>query len=202
MVKVAALFFACWVPVFCAVLTGLRTAVGRWERAISPLQQINRTNVAQLQQVWSFDTADGPGATQTQPIMVDGVVYGLTPSTTAIALDAGTGKLLWRFSSGITGRGANRGVVYWAEGNERRIFSAVQSFIYAIDAKTGKGIPGFGKNGRIDLREDLGRDPSKQSIAITTPGIIYKDLLITGNRTPESLPAPPGDVRAYDVRTW
>ncbi len=167
----------------------------------SPLKQINQSNVARLQIAWTYDTADGNTASQTQPIMIEGVVYGLTTKHDVIALDAGTGRLLWKFSSGITGRGANRAVVYWSEGEEKRIFASVQSFIYAIDAKTGKGIPGFGNNGRIDLRENLGRDPQKQSIALTSPGIIYKDLLICGDRTPESLPAPPGDIRAYDVRT-
>jgi quinoprotein glucose dehydrogenase len=167
----------------------------------SDLEQINRSNVAKLQVAWTYDTADGPNASQTQPIMVDGVVFGLTPKHSVVALDAASGKLLWRFSSGINGRGANRSVVYWASGDDRRIFASVQSFIYAIDARSGKNIPTFGDNGRIDLRENLGRDPQKQSIALTSPGIIYKDLLICGDRTPESLPAPPGDIRAYDVRT-
>ncbi len=167
----------------------------------SPLKQINRSNVGNLQVAWTYDTADGQGDPQTQPIMVNGVLFGLTPKHRVIALDAATGKLLWKFDSGVAGRGANRSVVYWSSGEERRIFAAVQSFIYALDAHTGKIIASFGRDGRIDLREDLGRDPAKQSIVETTPGIIYKDLLIVGGRTPESLPAPPGDIRAYDVRT-
>ena len=167
----------------------------------SELDQINRTNVAKLHAVWSYDTADGAGDPQTQPIVVDGVLYGLTPTHKVVALDAASGKLRWRFDSGVRGRGANRSVVYWATGRDRRIFAGVQSFIYAIDARTGKVIPGFGKAGRIDLREDLGREPSKQSVLLTSPGIVYKDLLIVGGRTPEALPAPPGDIRAYDVRT-
>jgi len=167
----------------------------------SPLRQITRANVARLEVAWSYDTADGAGDPQTQPIVVAGVLYGLTPRHKTIALDAATGKLLWQFNSGVTGRGANRGLVYWASGTDRRIFTAVQSYVYALDASTGKPIPGFGNDGRIDLREGLGRDPQKQSIVLTTPGIIYKDLLIVGGRTPEALHAPPGDVRAYDVRT-
>jgi quinoprotein glucose dehydrogenase len=167
----------------------------------SALTQINRSNVANLHVAWSYDTADGPGDPQTQPIVVNGVLFGVTPKHKVVALDAATGKLLWRFDSGVAGRGANRSVVYWASGEDRRIFAAVQSFIYALDARTGKVIPTYGKAGRIDLREDLGRDPAKQSIVLTSPGIIYKDLLISGDRTPEALPAPPGDIRAYDVRT-
>ncbi len=167
----------------------------------SDLQQINRSNVAGLQVAWTYDTADGPGDPQTQPIVVDGVLFGLTPKHKVVALNASNGKLLWRFDSGVVGRGANRSVVYWSSGHDRRIFASVQSFLYALDARTGKAISSFGKDGRIDLRENLGRDPAKQSIVQTSPGIIYKDLLIVGDRTPESLPAPPGDIRAYDVRT-
>ena len=76
------------------------------------------------------------------------------------------------------------------------------NFLYALDAATGKPIPSFGHDGRIDLRENLGREPAAaQSITLTSPGIVYKDLIIVGGRNPETLPAPPGDVRAFDVRT-
>src|SRR6266404_2910817 len=71
--------------------------------------------------------------------------------------------------------------------------------IFALDAATGKPIPAFGQDGRIDLRQNLGREPEKQSIALTSPGVVYRDLIIVGGRNPETLPAPPGDVRAYDV---
>lgn len=178
---------------------------GPAETRYSPLRQINRQNVTKLQVAWTYDTADGPGDPQTQPIVVQGVLYGLTPKHKLIALNAATGKLLWQFDSGIAGRGANRSVVYWAgEGGEeadRRIFVSAQHFIYAVNAVTGKAIATFGNAGRIDLRENLGRDPQLQSVALTSPGIIYKDLLIMGGRLPEALPAPPGDIRAYDVRT-
>lgn len=166
----------------------------------SPLKRITRANVSRLRLAWTYDTADGPGDPQTQPIVIDGVLFGVTPKHKVIALDAATGRLLWRFDSGIEGRGPNRGLVYWAGGSDRRIFAAVQSYVYALDARTGKPILDFGKEGRIDVREGLGRDPEKQSIVLTTPGIIFKDLLIVGGRLPESLPAPPGDIRAYNVR--
>ncbi len=167
----------------------------------SPLKQIDRSNVATLKLAWTYDTADGPGDPQTQPIVVGRVLYGVTPRHKVIALDAATGKLLWLFDSGVPGSGPNRSLVYWANGDDRRIFAAVKNFVYALDAATGKTIPAFGANGRIDLREDLGRDPAKQSIVLTSPGVIYKDLLIVGGRLPEALPAPPGDIRAYDVRS-
>lgn len=167
----------------------------------SNLKQINRSNVSQLQVAWSYDTADGPGATQTQPIMVKGILYGVTPKHKFVALEAATGKELWKFDSGVAARGPNRGLCYWSSGEDQRIFASVQSFVYALDARTGASIKSFGTNGRIDVREGLGRDASKQSIVLTSPGVIYKDLLILGGRNPEALPAPPGDIRAYDVRT-
>jgi quinoprotein glucose dehydrogenase len=167
----------------------------------SPLKQITRSNVARLHVAWTYDTHDGPGDPQTQPIMVGGVLYGVTPTHKTIALDAATGRLLWTFDSGIRGRGPNRSVVWWSSGRERRLFAAVQSFVYALNPATGKPIPGFGKEGRIDLRENLGRDASKQSYILTSPGIVYRDLLIVGGRLPEALPAAPGDIRAYDVRS-
>jgi quinoprotein glucose dehydrogenase len=166
----------------------------------SPLDQIHRGNVARLQLAWSFDTGQ-KGDTQTQPIVVGRVMYGYTPTHQAIALDAATGKLLWKFDSGIEGVGANRGLMHWRDGAQARVFAAVDNFVYALDAATGRPIEGFGRAGRIDLREDLGRDPSTQSVRLTSPGVIYQDLMILGGRVGESLPASPGHIRAYDVRT-
>jgi quinoprotein glucose dehydrogenase len=166
----------------------------------STLAQINRDNVARLGVAWTYDTHE-KGDTQTQPIVVGRVLYGYTPTHKAFALDAATGKQLWVFDSGITGSGANRGLMYWAAGADRRVFAAVDNFVYALNADSGKPIPGFGANGRIDLRENLGRDPAAQSVRLTSPGVIFRDLMIIGGRVGESLPASPGHVRAYDVRT-
>ncbi len=166
----------------------------------SALDQIDRSNVHELEVAWMYDTGEA-GDLQTQPIVVDGVLYAYTPTHKTIALDAATGALLWQFDSGIEGTGANRGLMYWESGGERRVFAAVDEYVYALDAKTGAVIEDFGAAGRIDLREHLGRDPSQQSVRLTTPGVIYKDLMIVGGRVSEGLPASPGDVRAYDVRT-
>ena len=167
----------------------------------SSLTQINRANVAQLTIAWSFDTGE-EGGLQTSPIIVGGVLYGLTPSQKVFALDAATGKQLWKFDSGVTASQPNRGLAYWSDGKDRRILVGAANFLYALDAASGKPLPDFGTQGRIDLRENLGREPaSSQSIYLTSPGIIYKDLVIVGGRNPETLPAPPGDIRAYDVRT-
>jgi quinoprotein glucose dehydrogenase len=166
----------------------------------STLAQINRSNVQHLQVAWTFDTGE-TGGFQSSPIIVDDVLYSYTPSQKVMALDAATGKLLWKFDSGIQGRQPARGLAYWSDGKTARILAGVMNFLYALDAKTGKPIPSFGENGRIDLREDLGRDPNTVSIALTSPGIVYKDLIIVGGREPETLPAPPGDIRAYDIRS-
>ncbi len=166
----------------------------------STLSRINTTNVAGLQVAWRYDTGE-PGAMQTQPIAIDGVVYGYTPTHKAFAVNGATGKAIWTFDSGIRGSGPNRAVMYWASGQDRRVFAAVASFIYALDARTGKVIRSFGTDGRIDLRQHLGRDPDTQSVRLTSPGVIYRDLMIVGGRVGEVLPTSPGDVRAYDVRT-
>ena len=173
---------------------------GPQQTRYSPLAQINRGNVKRLAAAWTYDTGE-PGAMQTQPTVVGDVLYGCTPTLKAFAVNAATGKQLWMFDSGIRGNGPNRGVMYWASGNDRRVFAAVGNFVYALDAATGKPIATFGTGGRIDLRENLGRDPRLQTVRLTTPGVIYKDLMIVGGRLGEDLPTPPGDIRAYDVRT-
>jgi glucose dehydrogenase len=170
------------------------------QRRYSPLRQITPANVADLRIVWSFDTGEA-GGLQTNPIVVDGVLYVPTPAHRVIALDAATGALRWRFDSGIPGRGPNRGVAYWRGNGGARIFTGQDQYVYALDAATGHPIPSFGKSGRIDLREGLGRDPELQSVRLTTPGVVFRDLLIVGGRTGENLPASPGHIRAYDVRT-
>jgi len=167
----------------------------------SSLSQINRSNVKDLQIAWSFDTGE-EGGLQTSPIIVNGVLYALTPSQNVFALDAATGKLLWKFDAGVHSTQPNRGLAYWSDGHDPRILVGALHFVYALNATNGQPIPAFGQNGRIDLREGLGREPaSAQSIVLTTPPVVYKDVFIVGGRNPESLPAPPGDIRAFDVRT-
>jgi quinoprotein glucose dehydrogenase len=168
----------------------------------SSLAQINKSNVKQLEVAWSYDTEE-TGGLQTTPIEVDGVLFGISPSQKVFAVDAGTGKVKWKFDSGIVGTQPDRGLAYWAspDNKDRRIIVGVMNFVYALDADTGQPIPGFGVKGRIDLREGLGRDVATGFIAITSPAVIYKDLVIVGGRLPETLPALPGDIRAYDVRS-
>jgi len=173
----------------------------------SSLQQIKRQNVKRLKVAWTFDASDGIQSSELEvnPIVVKGVLYATTVSLNTVALNAATGELLWRFDP-YNGRkvrgggGRTRGVVHWGDGQDQRIFVAVQQFLYALDATTGRPIAAFGDGGRVDMRDGL-RPGEKLMVSLGTPGIVYKDLLIIGSRTAESLPTPPGDVRAYDVRT-
>ncbi|PYT24182.1 MAG: pyrrolo-quinoline quinone [Acidobacteria bacterium] len=172
----------------------------------SALDQINRENVDKLEVAWTFDTGDSFADSEMQcnPIMVDGVLYATTPKLRVIALDASQGKLLWTFDPNdapVRSPVRNRGLTYWGEGDERRIYIVARQFLHAIDAKTGKPVPAFGDSGRVDLRQGLGRNPKEVSITSTTPGVIYRGLLILGSMMSEDLPSPPGDIRAYDVRT-
>jgi len=166
----------------------------------SPLKQIDRSNVSHLREVWRFDTKEA-GGLETTPLIINGILYTLTPSQKVIALDGRSGKLLWTFDSHISATGPNRGLSMWQQGNERRLFAGVMHRLYALDPKTGRSIESFGTHGYLDLRESLGREIATQSIALTSPGVFYRDLIIVGGRVPETLPAPPGDVRAYDVHS-
>jgi quinoprotein glucose dehydrogenase len=166
----------------------------------SPLSQINRQNVAKLQVAWQFDTGE-EGGLEVNPIVIAGVVYANTPTRKVVALDAASGKLIWKFDSGSGGIGPVRGVAYWTDGKQSRIFTGVGSFLYALNAPTGKVLQTFGESGRIDLRKGLGGDYTRHSFSLTSPGIVYKDIIIVGGKEPEEHPAAPGDIRAFDVHT-
>jgi glucose dehydrogenase len=166
----------------------------------SQLKQINRANVKQLTMAWSFDTGE-KGGIQDNPLVIGRTLYAYTPTQKVLALDAATGKLKWKFDSRVGGSQPARGMTYWTDGKQGRIFAGIMNFLYCLDAETGKAVDSFGEGGRIDLRKDLRGNYEEQSVVLTTPGIIYKDTIIVGGRNPETHPAPPGDVRAYDVRT-
>ncbi len=166
----------------------------------SALTQIDKATVAALRPAWRFDTHQ-QGESQASPLVIGRTVYTYTPALDVIALDAGTGTLKWRFDAGIRRSGPHRGLAYWAEGRERRLFASAMNRLYALDPESGRPIDSFGKGGYIDLREGLGGDPSNLFVSATPPGTVYRDLLIIGFRTGETSPAAPGDVRAFDVRT-
>lgn len=166
----------------------------------SQLKQINRANVKQLKVAWTFDTGE-KGGIQDNPLIVARTLYAYTPTQKVVALDASTGKLKWKYDSTVGGSQPARGMTYWTDGKQGRIFAGIMNFLYCLDAATGKPVESFGEAGRIDLRKDLRGNFEEQSIVLTTPGVLYKDMIIVGGRNPETHPAPPGDIRAYDVRT-
>ncbi|MFL5527132.1 MAG: PQQ-binding-like beta-propeller repeat protein [Gemmatimonadaceae bacterium] len=174
----------------------------------SPLDQINRGNVAQLRVAWTYHTGDAPpnahSEIQATPIIVDGILYTTTPALAVVALRAETGILVWRFdpfANRVRDSHVNRGVAYWSDGSARRIFVSAGRRLYSLDAATGRSVSTFGDSGWVDLAAGLGRDVGDAYIVATTPGVIYQDLLIQGSRVGEGEGSAPGDVRAYDVRT-
>jgi quinoprotein glucose dehydrogenase len=178
----------------------------------SPLDQINRSNVASLKVAWTYHTGDArPDRSQIQcnPIVVRGVLYATSPQLKVFALDAATGQPKWvfdPFTAGAdqSGLGVNRGVVYWEDehGRDARILVGAGYTLFALDAATGRPIESFGEKGGVDLRAGLGDRAKNLYVVANTPGATYRNLLILGTRVGEGPgPSAPGHVRAYDVRT-
>lgn len=187
----------------------------------SRLSQITPANVKQLRPIWIYETGDAFGGEaadaaprladletrfvsssemECNPIIINGALYATTPTLRVISLEADSGKLLWSFNPHeghkIRTKQRSRGVTYWGKDSDQRIFVVVHQYLYALDAKTGAPIKEFAAEGRLDLREGLGRDPQLTTVTYLTPGIVYKDLIIVG-----STGGTAGDVRAFDVRT-
>ena len=183
----------------------------------SSMIQIDTTNVHLLKPVWTYHSGDVDTAAHSQiqcnPIVVEGILYGVNPNMKLFAVDAYSGKELWTFSplndlefsdnSKVQHNMINsRGVSYWTDGKgDERIFFTGGSNTYAVEAKTGLPIKSFGKGGYIDLHDDFERDMSKEFIVNTSPAMIYKDLVIMGSRVNETIPAAPGHIRAWDAKT-
>src|ERR1700677_4207997 len=151
----------------------------------SKLAQINRANVHDLKQAWSFDTGE-KGGIQDNPLVIGGTLYAYTPTEKIVALNAATGALKWTFDSGVGGNQPARGMSYWTDGHQGRILAGIMNFLYCLDPETGQPIASFGEGGRVDLRKGLDRglggNYEEQSIVLTTPGVIYKDMIIVGGR--------------------
>ncbi|MDO8545701.1 MAG: PQQ-binding-like beta-propeller repeat protein [Opitutaceae bacterium] len=176
------------------------TYLGDKHRSLySPLQQINRSNVGELQVAWTYDTGE-KGEYQANNLIVAGVLYTATTSRRVIALNAATGRELWQWdpASDRAGPGGRRqrGLVYWKNesGTEHRLFTAVGNYLFALDPGTGRPIPGFGDQGAVQLGTGLDTEDTPK-VGLNTPGVIYKDTLIIGGL------GGPGAVRGLDVRT-
>lgn len=169
----------------------------------SALDQINKSNVKQLQVAWTY-TTDDKNNYSFNPLVVDGVMYVLAKSNSIVALDAATGRQIWvhaNNSRAVTARGLN----YWQskDGSDRRLFYCVSNFLVAIDARTGQSIASFGENGRADLHQGFdGRDPKTVvRIQNNTPGRVFENLLILGSAGGADYDSNMGAIRAFDVRT-
>ncbi|MBT8289679.1 MAG: PQQ-binding-like beta-propeller repeat protein [Muriicola sp.] len=176
----------------------------------SVLNEIDTTNVHLLKPVWQYESgtidSESRSQIQTNPLIINDILYGITPKNSLFAIEAGSGKFIWQFNPELedeSGLGLSRGVSVWIDKKTQkgRLFYASGYTLFAIDMENGKLIPEFGEQGRIDLRRGLDRDPNTIPMVLTTPGAVYKDLLILGGRTSESPGAAPGHIRAYDVKT-
>lgn len=179
----------------------------------SSLTQIDTNNVRDLQVAWEYHTLDADTANHSQiqcnPIIIDSTLYGTSPQAKLFALDAATGKQKWVFNpvDSIGNKGMFfilnniRGMTYWTDGTAKRIFYTAGSHLYSIDAATGKPDKSFGSGGKLDLHDGLDRDVKDLFVTATSPGIIYKDVIIIGTRVDEGPSAAPGHIRAFDVRT-
>jgi quinoprotein glucose dehydrogenase len=178
--------------------------------------QITPANVSQLKVAWTYSSNDKDSANRSQnqcnPVMVHGILYATSPKLKLFALNAATGVQKWLFDPAAQNSLKKddplayykvcRGVIYWEDenGENKRVFYSVGSKTYAIDAESGEPIKSFGKDGYLDLTKDLGRE-TNSFVSGTTPGVIYKDVLIVGTRVAESEDAAPGHIRAYDIHT-
>lgn len=176
--------------------------------AYSNLTQINKETVKGLTVAWIYRTGDILSAVNLEcnPIIIGSTLYGVSSGLKVFALNAATGEQLWRFDpfNGNRGLGVLRGVNYWSEGQEQRIITFAAGKMISLDARTGKPISSFGKDGYVDLNEGLpmGRSVYEGTgVGNTSPGVIYKDLIIIGSSVGEDYGSAPGHIRAYDVRT-
>lgn len=190
----------------------------------SPLRDIDRTNVERLAVAWRWKTGERdipgsanqkaarPGLFQASPVVIGDTLYVSTPYAQVAALDARSGRELWRYDPEVWRAGqpsngtgfVHRGVATWAAPGERRIFINARWKLIALDAASGRPIPSFGSEGTVDLVQQLRRPVNRLHYTNTSPPIVFGDLVIVGNGVGDRLRYrndPPGDVQAFDVRT-
>ena len=176
---------------------------GPYNIRYSKLSQITPANVSRLQVVWTYDAHDAfkDSEMQSNPIVVDGILYATTPKMRVVALNAETGREVWSFNPNQAGdaqrRFRHRGVTLYKD----RVLFTYRNYLWALDRKTGKPIQSFGDDGRIDLRKGLDHPPESITISASSPGVIFEDMLIMGSTVPETLPGSPGHIRAFDANT-
>ncbi len=187
----------------------------------SPLDQIDESNVADLQVAWRWTTANvGPRPEpypRVTPIMIDGVLYVTAGyRRAAVAIDAATGETLWiyRFEEGERGENtpwanSGRGLAYWTDGGDARVFLITPGFhLIALNARTGRPYPDFGTDGIVDLKDGL--DPPVDlidgRIGSSSPPLVVNDVVVIGaalhgGGASSTQEMPPGHIGGYDPRT-
>ena len=167
----------------------------------SKLSEFTSKNIKSLKVAWEYESKDY-GQMQMNPIVVDTLLYGVSSALRVFALDARSGEEVWVFGDTLkTLFSTSRGVSYWESGNDRRIFYTKGADLWALNAHTGQPILSFGKGGKIDLRSGLPASARDKFVISSTPGTIYKNLIIMPLRLSEGVGAAPGDVMAFDVIT-
>ncbi len=191
-------------------------------RKYSAIDQINAENVGRLRVAWRWSSPDNevvrqrpylrPFIFEATPINPDGVLYTVTSLSQVAALDPVSGSAHWVFDPqsylhpapanvGFT----NRGVAYWSDGSEKRIYVATgDAYLISLNAETGRPDPGFGDKGRIDLTSGLRRPVDRNEYGATSPPVICRDVVVVGSSIPDTAihkGVSPGDVRGFDVRT-
>lgn len=172
----------------------------------SALRQINVQNVNRLRVAWTYasggaDTVNNRTQIQCNPLVIDGVLYGVSADIQAFAINAATGQQRWKTEIDDTEGTTSRGLVYWSDGREKRLFWGAGQWLYALDPDTGNPIETFGQRGRIDLKSGIDRPGADNYVRANTPGVVFNNLLIVGARVSENEAALLGDIRAFDVRT-
>jgi quinoprotein glucose dehydrogenase len=185
----------------------------------SPLTDINPGNIQQLQIAWQWkhwetplpEYGTTPGFFENTPLMIDGVLYVTTPYNSIAAVDAETGKELWRFDGEgyklgqvLSGSGWKlRGTAFWRDGGKLRMFLNSRHRLFSLDAQTGKPVASFGDNGETSLTQGLPRISEIKHATQSSPPVVYKDLVIVGSQVPDrvQLPDPMGYVQAFNART-
>ena len=174
----------------------------------SPLQQINVSNVAKLKRAWTFhmhpDSDSGPAVRvgETTPLMVNGKLYLTTPYHQVVALEPETGKLLWAYDLPEDVNAAVRGLEFYAGNPPQVVFGTTDAKLISLNANTGKPVPGFGNEGAVDLKQGVLNGYPNAFYELSSPPIIYHDLVITGAHVQESPSlGAAGDTRAFDMHT-
>lgn len=172
----------------------------------SPLKQITPANVAKLKLAWTYDTGETGGTDEITPLVIHNVMYVATPQQHVIALNAETGKEIWKYAGeGTGGRFSEyRGVSYWPGDGQAtpKIVFVSESKLIELDAETGQLVPSFGDSGMVDLIKGLDSKIPANRYSVTSPPAIYKNLAILGPELGETgRYGLPGDPRAFDLRT-